>query len=59
MATIEEEAAKRYQLAKRLNPWMAIDYLEQQLSAKDEEIARLLREIERLRKSYSIESGND
>jgi hypothetical protein len=59
MATIEEETAKRYALAKRLNPWMAIDYLEQQLSAKDEEIARLLHEIERLRKSYSIESGND
>lgn len=39
MADIHEEMT---------NPWMAIDYLEAQLSAKDAEIARLLREIERV-----------
>ena len=47
MATIEEETAKRYQLAKRLNPWMAIDYLEAQVAAKDARIAELERELER------------
>ena len=45
MATIEEETAKRYALAKRLNPWMAIDYLEQQLAERDQRIQQLQAEI--------------
>jgi S-adenosylmethionine/arginine decarboxylase-like enzyme len=45
MASIEEEAAKRYELMKKTSPWTAIDYLEAQLAAKDARIAELEREL--------------
>lgn len=46
MASIEEEVEKRYKLMKQLNPWMAIDYLEDQLAERDRRIAELERELE-------------
>jgi hypothetical protein len=45
MATIEEEAAKRMALAKKLNPWMAIDYLESVVEEQRARIAELEREL--------------
>ncbi len=51
MATIEEEAQKRYRLMKQLNPWMAIDYLEGQLAERDQRIAELEHSLD-LRTQY-------
>ena len=45
MATIEEETARRLELAKKLNPWMAIDYLESVVEAQQARIAELEREL--------------
>ncbi len=46
MASIEEEAQKRYKLMKQLNPWMAIDYLEAQLAERNRRITELEQELE-------------
>ncbi len=46
MASIEEETQKRYKLMKQLNPWGAIDYLEDQLAERDQRIAELERKLE-------------
>ena len=45
MATIEDETARRLELAKRLNPWMAIDYLESLVEEQRARIAELEREL--------------
>ena len=55
MATIEEETARRLALAKRLNPWMAIDYLE---SVVEEQRARIA-ELERELMNWPIEYEDD
>jgi hypothetical protein len=55
MATIEEEAAKRMALAKKLNPWMAIDYLESVVEEQRARIAELERELE----NWPIEYENE
>jgi hypothetical protein len=58
MATIEEEAAKRMALAKKLNPWMAIDYLESVVDMQAAEIAALksrIAELERELTNWPIE----
>ena len=60
MATIEEEAAKRMALAKKLNPWMAIDYLESVVEMQAAEIAALksrIAELERELTNWPIEYG--
>jgi len=62
MATIEEEAAKRMALAKKLNPWMAIDYLESVVEMQAAEIAALksrIAELERELTSWPIEYEDD
>ena len=59
MATIEEETARRMALAKQLNPWMAIDYLEAQLAAKDARIAELERELTSWPIEYEDECTNE
>ena len=45
MADIAEETARRLALAKQLNPWMAIDYLESVVEAQQARIAELEREL--------------
>jgi hypothetical protein len=55
MATIEEETARRLALAKQLNPWMAIDYLE---SVVEEQRARIA-ELERELTNWPIEYEDD
>jgi hypothetical protein len=62
MATIEEEAAKRMALAKKLNPWMAIDYLESVVEMQAAEIAALksrIAELERELTNWPIEYENE
>ena len=55
MATIEEETARRLAQAKKLNPWMAIDYLE---SLVEEQRARIA-ELERELTNWPIEHEDD
>jgi len=55
MPTIEEETARRLALAKRFNPWMAIDYLE---SVVEEQRARIA-ELERELANWPIEYEDD
>jgi hypothetical protein len=52
MATIEEETARRLALAKQLNPWMAIDYLESVVEEQRARIAELERELTNLPIEY-------
>ena len=54
MASVEEEMAKRYELMKKLNPWMAISFLEARIAEKDELIRQLRAEIDNWPMEYEV-----
>ena len=59
MADIAEETARRLALAKQLNPWMAIDYLESVVEAQQARIAELERELTNWPIEYEDENANE
>lgn len=55
MADIAEEIKKRYQLAKKYNPWMAIGYLEFVVDQLRQKVTELEVENEQLQQKLNAE----
>ncbi len=55
MADLAEEMEKRYQLAKKYNPWMAIGYLEFVVDQLRQKVTELETENEQLQQKLNAE----